>query len=165
MNIFGNTIDTALDRFNRLRVGMIISDIDVNGVYEVSWLDGEAGGQSKISLTYPAINNTDSTPWGIECGVGRGVVGVFGFLSNNQAVLLTTLTSRITGKGVGYDKTDEIKTGEFRISSKLKARVYLDAAGNLTLSTTSTSIRLNETDKKIEVIAPNGFFVNGSQVT
>jgi hypothetical protein len=141
-----------------------MSDIDDVGKFDVSWLDGEAGGQSKISLTYPAFNNTGSKPWGMECGIGRGVVGVFGFLSNNQAVLLTTLTSRIVGKGVGYDKTDEIKSGEFRTSSKFGAKVYLDGAGNLILSTTSTTILMNATNGKIEVTAPNGFYVNGAKL-
>ena len=164
MNILLKTFDNSLDRFRKIRLGQIVSDINDNGEVDVNWLDGEAGGQSRISITYPAFNNNDIQPWGVELGFGRGMVGVFGFITDNHAVILGCIISKVKGKQVGYDKTNQIKTGEFRIRSKNGAEVYWNLAGDLVLSTGSLSLTMNEVSKKIEMSAPEGLWVNGVRI-
>jgi hypothetical protein len=162
--VLARTIDRAWDRFQKIRLGQIISDIDGNGEVDVRWLDGEPGGQSKVLISFPAFNNVDNPPWGIEFGFSKGVVGLFGFLVDNHAVLLSTIVSKIKNKGVGYDKTQKIQSGEIRISSKNSAQIYWDLAGNLILTTKNLKIFLNEDEQKIEMTSPGGVYVNGRPI-
>lgn len=158
MGIADQIIKTGIDRFKKIRVGQIISDIDDRGCIDVRWLDCEAGGQSNILISYPAYDNINS--WGVEYGFSKGMVGIFGFLEDNHAVLLTTIISKIPNKNVGYDKTKKIKSGEIRLTSLKNAQIYFDLLGNLFLKTSSLCIKLNETEQKIEITAPNGLWIN-----
>lgn len=131
------TFTAALDRFKKMRIGQLSSDIDTNGQVSVKWLDGEPGGQSNISLSYPGFNNAVDLPYGLEVGHGKGTVGIFGFISDNHAILLTTIISKVIGKEVGYDKTQKIKSGEIRASSKTGSKLFLDESGNVALDSTN----------------------------
>lgn len=131
------TFMSALDRFKKLRIGQFSSDIDANGQVSVKWLDGEPGGQSNISISYPGLNNAVDLPYGLEVGHGKGTVGIFGFIADNHAILLTTIISKVVGKEVGYDKTQKIKSGEIRASSKTGSKLFLDEDGNVEISSTN----------------------------
>lgn len=131
------TFMSGLDRFKKLRIGQLTTDIDDKGQVTVNWLDGEPGGQSNIQISYPGLNNSSEIPNGIEIGHGRGTVGVFGFIADNHAVLLVTIISKVSGKQVGYDKTDEIKSGEVRIISKTGSKIFLDQNGNIDVNCTN----------------------------
>lgn len=156
--MISKAIDGSFDRFRKIRVG-IITPPGINtetGEVNVKWLDGDVGGQSQILISYPAFNNLDQIPWGIEYGYSEGMMCVFGFLTSNRAVILTTLISnqnisdlQNNKLGVGYNKTEKIKSGEFRFTSKFKGRLYLDLAGNVLLHTPTNSILLNQTGKQI----------------
>jgi hypothetical protein len=157
-----DTLINTLDRFKRLRIGQIVSDIDSNGEISVSWLDGEPGGQDSIQISFPGYNNT--TPqYGVEIGIGKGVVGVFGFITDNHAIFLTSIISKVKNKGVGYDKTQKIQSGEFRITSKPGSKIFLDNDGNITLTVVknlniniSNNISLTISDDgKISLNTPN----------
>jgi hypothetical protein len=163
MRIYNKLINLATDRFSSLRLGQVLKDLDENGMYSVRWLDTEAGGQSNVFITYPYFNNSTNPPWGIECGIEKGTIGIFGFLSDNHAVLLSTIISWINNYNVGFDKTGKIKSGEIRITSKNGAKVYMDLDGNLKLSTKRLSINLNEDDGQIEINGPK-VLVNGREI-
>ena len=123
------------DRFDKIRIGQITSDIDEKGQVSVIWLDGEPGGQNEISLSYPCYDNSQAGPgWGVEYGLGKGMIGIFGFLKDNHAMVLGTLVSRVYNSNVGYDKTRRIQTGELRLTSKTGAMVYLDNLGGVYVS-------------------------------
>lgn len=146
MSVLKKVFKNSLDRFRKIRVGYINSQIDpATGTISVLWLDGDVGGQSNICLSLPIFNNVD-TPWGIELGYDVGMLGVFGFLTDNHAVLLTTLLSQTQStpkSSTGYGKTKKILSGQLRFTSKAQASIFFDTPGNLILSTTQNTARLN----------------------
>jgi hypothetical protein len=150
------------DRFIKIRIGKIVSiytkgdDKRAPGELDVLWLDGEPGGQSRIPFLYPcfSVYQTDSEKnnWGIECGYDVGMIGVFGFLKDNLAILLGTVLPSVKQDqntneyttNTGYNLTDKIQPGEFRITSKTGARIYLDSIGGIRISTGKVTLRLWE---------------------
>jgi hypothetical protein len=150
MNIISHAINKSFNRFDKIRLGKVTDNIDDDGLYTVTWLDGDLGGQQKVAISYPLINNADSKTWGIECGIGKGTIGVFGFLATNLTVLLTTLTSRRLETDAGYKKTEKIKTGEFRITSKGGAKISMLSDGNVTILSGENTI----------TVSPDGININ-----
>jgi hypothetical protein len=140
------TLEGSLDRFKKLRIGQLVSDISDVGEVNVTWLDGEPGGQSNIVITYPGINNVPEIPYGVEIGHGKGTVGVFGFIKDNHAIMLATIISKVKNKKVGYDKTQKIRSGEFRATSKKGSKLYLADDGNVNIYSTN----------EIEIALANG---------
>lgn len=137
----------SVDRYKKIRLGQLASDINENGLVDVSWLDGEPGGQSNIMISYPGFNNTGSIPYGLEIGHGKGTVGIFGFISDNHAVLLSTIISKVIGKKVGYDKTEQIKSGEIRATSNTGSKVFLAQNGDVDIHSSNA----------IQISMANGF--------
>ena len=132
-----NSLLSGIDRFRKLRIGQLASDIDENGEVTVNWFDGEPGGQNTVLISFPGLNNSGSVATGVEIGHGKGTVGIFGFITDNHTVLLSTVISKIKGKQVGYDKTRKIKSGEVRATSKTGSNIFLDENGNVSINSTN----------------------------
>jgi hypothetical protein len=166
-------IDRAVEfarnvKYNKIRLGYITRALSVPnpnprgaipGTIDVQWLDGEIGGQTNVPLNYPAFNNRDENPWGMELGISEGMIGVFGFDSSNISFFLGAITSQENKSGTGYQKKrpsitgfddndnptydNGIKSGEFRIRSQQGATVYWDTNGNLITRTYRQQIPAN----------------------
>lgn len=156
MGILTETIESALDRYRKLRIGQLKNDIDpISGLVDVIWMDGDIGGQSQVQLSYPMYTVLNGQPWGLELGYGKGTIAVFGFLTDNHAVILTTLISK---PGYAKGKNGGIKSGEIRITSKAAGQVYLDLQGNVLITDgpANSTIRLNKAGQNITIDVPGG---------